>query len=51
MIVHAYGQSVAALQAPAFKHLPTISISHTGTKSMHSQAASNFWLISTFRHF
>jgi hypothetical protein len=50
VVVFNDGQSVAAFGAAAFKNLAAIGSRHAGTKTMHAQTATDFWLVSTLRH-
>jgi hypothetical protein len=51
MIVHRYGQFVAALGAAPLQNILAVRSPHAMTETVHAQAAMNFWLISPLRHY
>lgn len=50
MAVGSHRQAVAAAQAAAFQHLPSISGCHPRTEAMHANTAANFGLVCPFGH-
>jgi hypothetical protein len=50
VIVHANGQSHAALQAPTLEYNAAIRSGHTLAKTMHAHAPPDLGLISTLGH-
>jgi hypothetical protein len=50
MIVHAHSEAAAPLCAPTLQDAPAANALHATAKTVHAQAAADFWLISTLRH-
>lgn len=50
VVVFRHGQFRAASRAPPPQYLTSVCRRHSGAKSVYTHPATNFWLISPFRH-